>query len=72
MSGLIWIQTVWTSDGIFETFFFFFLGGGGGGGGEVNLKKKNSIDDKTSMQNYPESECKELNGRKSAKCIPSS
>ena len=41
MSGLIWIQAVWHSDGILERFFFFE---------KVNLKKKKkkkkSIDNK--------------------------
>ena len=41
-SGLIWIQTVWHSDGISERFFE-----------KVNLKKKKIHKWQKSMQNYP-------------------
>ena len=52
MSGLIWIQTVWHSDGIPERFFFFKLK-------KIHRQQKN-------MQIYPE--CKELRVNKEVSC----
>ena len=47
LSSLIWIQTVWHSDGIPKRFFWKKL-----------ILKNKSVEDKKNMQNYPA--CKEL------------